>query len=333
MRRIVLGLLIAIIVGRAQVFALERHIHASAGATSAQQLPIFVAKDLGIFEKHGLDVDPLVIIGGSTLLQALVGRSIHSANVAAMAPVRAIASGADLAITATFLNKNLYSFIARKEIRNPSDLKGKKIGIANFGGANQFSVLTALKAWDMPPDAVQLVPSGNNMSRLIAMEGGRIEATVIPNSSVGMATKRGMNVLANIAEIVKEFPDRTVIMERSYLQKERENAKRFLRAISEATYRIKSEPELREKIVVVLIKRLRVERKVAEEGYDSYHNVFSYPPRTGRRGLQDVLEIVQKESGHPKADFSINRYLDESVMDELEQEGFFKRLAAEKLRK
>ena len=39
-----------------------------------------------------------------------------------------------------------------------------------------------------------------------------------------------MNVLANIAEIVKEFPDRTVIMERSYLQKERENAKRFLRA-------------------------------------------------------------------------------------------------------
>src|SRR5262245_48041972 len=287
MRRIVFVLFITIIVSRAQAFALERHIHASAGATSAQQLPIFVAKDLGIFEKYGLDVDPLVIIGGSTLLQALVGRSIHSANVAAMAPVRAIASGADLAITATFLNKNLYSFIARKEIRSPSDLKGKKIGIANFGGANQFSVLTALKAWDMPPEAVQLVPSGNNMSRLIAMEGGRIEATVIPNSSVGLATKRGMNVLANIAEIVKEFPDRTVIMERSYLKKERENAKRFLRAISEATYRIKSEPELREKVIAVLMKRLRVERKVAEEGYDSYHNVFSYPPRTGRRGLQD----------------------------------------------
>ena len=73
------------------VFALERHIHASAGATSAQQLPIFVAKDLGLFDKHGLDVDLLVITGGSTLLQALVGRSIHSANVAAMAPVRAIA--------------------------------------------------------------------------------------------------------------------------------------------------------------------------------------------------------------------------------------------------
>ena len=275
----------------------------------------------------------MVITGGSTLLQALVGRSIHSANVAAMAPVRAIASGADLTITATFLNKNLYSFIARKEIHNPADLRGKKIGIANFGGANQFSVLTALKTWDMSPESIQLVPSGNNMSRLIAMESGRLDATVSPNSSVGMATKRGMIVLANIAEIVKEFPDRTIIMERSYLKKERDNARRFLRAISEATYRIRAEPELRERIVAVLMKRLRVERKVAEESYGAYHNVFSYPPRTGRRGLQDVLEIVQKEVGHPKAEFVLNRFLDESVMDELEQEDFFKRLASEKPRK
>jgi ABC-type nitrate/sulfonate/bicarbonate transport system substrate-binding protein len=315
------------------LLAMDRHLHASAGATSAQQLPIFVAKDLGLFEKHGLDVEPLVITGGSTLLQALVGRSIHSANVAAMAPVRAIASGADLAVTATFLNKNLYSFIARKEIRNPADLKGKKIGIANFGGANQFSVLTALKAWNLPSESVQLVPSGNNMARLIAMDGGRIDATVIPNSSVGLATKRGMTVLASIAEIVKEFPDRTVIMERSYLQKERDNAKRFMRALSEAAYRLKTEPELRERVIGILMKRLRIERKVAEEGYNDYHSVFSFPPRTGRRGLEDVLEIVQKELNRPKAEFTLNRFLDESVLDEIEQEGFFKRLTGEKPRR
>lgn len=333
MRRVLFLVLFTVLAVRSHAAALERHIHASAGATSAQQLPIFVAKDLGFFEKYGLDVEPLVITGGSTLLQALVGRSIHSANVAAMAPVRAIVSGADLAISATFLNKNLYSFIARKEIRIPSDLRGKKVGIANFGGANQFSVLTALKAWDLSPDSVQLVPSGNNMSRLVAMEGGRIDATVIPNSSVGLAAKRGMTVLANIAEIVKEFPDRTVIMERAYLQKEHDNARRFLRALSEATYRVKSEPQLREKVIAILMHRVRVDRKVAEEGYDSYHNVFSYPPRTGRRGLQDVLEIVQKESSRPKAEFALNRFLDESILDELEQEGFFTKLAADKTRK
>ena len=39
------------------VHALERHIHARAGGSSAQQLPLIVAKDLGLFEKYGLNLD------------------------------------------------------------------------------------------------------------------------------------------------------------------------------------------------------------------------------------------------------------------------------------
>ena len=45
----------------ATVLALERHIHARAGGSSAQQLPLIVAKDLGLFEKHGLNLDLLEI--------------------------------------------------------------------------------------------------------------------------------------------------------------------------------------------------------------------------------------------------------------------------------
>jgi hypothetical protein len=52
-----------------------------------------------------------------------------------------------------------------------------------------------------------------------------------------------------------------------------------------------------------------------------------------QRGLQDVLEIVQVERGDPKPDFTPNRFLDEGIMNELEQEGFFKKLTAAKTRK
>ena len=123
MRRFFFLILIAVMTPGAPAVALERQHPRQRWGHQRAATAIFVAKDLGIFEKYGLEVEPLVITGGSTLLQALVGRSIHSANVAAMAPVRAIASGADLAITATFLNKNLYSFIARKEIHSPADLR------------------------------------------------------------------------------------------------------------------------------------------------------------------------------------------------------------------
>jgi len=97
------ALFFLILANCATASALERHIHAGAGGTSPQELPLLVAKDLGIFEKYGLDVDLVVIGGGSRLMQALIGRSVDSANVAAMAPIRANLSGANVVITGAFL--------------------------------------------------------------------------------------------------------------------------------------------------------------------------------------------------------------------------------------
>jgi NitT/TauT family transport system substrate-binding protein len=315
------------------VFALERHIHAGAGGSSPQELPLLVARDLGIFQKYGLDVDVVVIGGGSRLMQALIGRSVDSANVAAMAPVRANLSGANVVITGAFLNKNLYKFVTRKDIRKPSDLRGKKLGVVNFGGANEFSILMALKAWNIPADAVKIVPAGDSMSRLAALEvSGGLDGTVVPYSNAVIAVQRGLNVLGDLGEIVKEFPDRTFIAERSFLETKRDNAKRFFQGVSEAIYRLRTQSQLRETIVAIIAKRLRLEAKQAQEAYDGYYNVFSFPPRVGRRGLQDVVDIIQRESTRSRGESDLNRFADESVMDELEREGFFKKLETENTR-
>jgi len=73
-----------------------------------------------------------------------------------MAPIRAIHSGANLAIVAGFLNKNMYSFVTRQQIQKPSDLRGQTIGIASFGAANELSVLMVLKALGIGPSEVNL---------------------------------------------------------------------------------------------------------------------------------------------------------------------------------
>ena len=60
---------------------------------------------------------------------------------------------------------------------------------------------------------------------------------------------------------------------------------------------------------------------------------FLFPPRVGRKGTAAVMEMIQEETGKPKAEFELNRFLDESVIDELEKEGFFKRLEVEYTRR
>ena len=306
----------------------DRFYNGGAGGTGVRELPLFVAKDLGIFKKYGLDVELIAIRGGSPLIQALVGGSVQSASVAAMAPIRAIHSGANLAIVAGFLNKNMYSFVTRPQIQKPSDLRGKIIGVASFGAANEFSVLMILKAYGIGPDEVSLRVAGGSIERLAAMDQGVIDATVIPHSNNAKAVAMGLRIFADLAKVVKEFPDGTVVMKRDLSQRDRTVAKRFLQGLSEAVYRINTEPQLREKVVANIQKRMRVNRKYADEVYEEYQDVFSYPPRVGREGLQDVLEIMARQTGKPQTEFEIDQYLDESIMDELAAEGFFKKLEA-----
>ncbi len=150
----------------------------------------------------------------------------------------------------------MYSFVTRSNIQKPADLTGKVIGVASFGAANEFSALMALKALGIPPQEVNFRVAGGSLARLTAIEHGGIDATVVPHSNNAVAQAKGMRVFADLAKLVKEFPDCVIVMKRNLSQSEKASAKRFLQAVSEAIYRLKSEPTMREAIVANVQKRM-----------------------------------------------------------------------------
>src|SRR6266542_498082 len=303
----------------------QRNIHSIAGV-GVPQIPLWAGRDLGTFRKYQLDVEGVLILGGARGMQALLGGSTHSANMAAMVPIRTALAGGDVVIVGGFLNKNLLKFVAQKTITKPGDLRGKKVGIANFGGSNEFGVLLALREWGIPRENVNIIPAGGSAARLTAMDARGLDATVISYDHALIAAQKGMTILGDLAEIVPEFPDRLIVVRRSFLEKERNVIKRFLQALSESIYQVNTQ---REKILPVITRHLQVDRKVAEETYDLYHNVFSLPPRVGRKGFKGVLDIVLQQMGRPKEEVNLSRLIDESLIDELEREGFFNRLQKE----
>ena len=326
MRILGLALVIAVQLGSAApLVAQTRFIHAYSGTSSAQ-LTIWAAKDLGIFAKHGLDADLVFISGSARGMQALLGGSVQSVDSDGIGPINAILRGGDLVIVAGLINKSLFKFVAQKEIAAPAQLRGKKIGVANFGGSNEFAVLLALKEWNIPKEAVTLVAAGGSALRLTALEKHALDATVLPYDHALAAARMGMKVMADIPELVPSFPDKVITMRRSYLEKERDNAKKYLQALAEAVNQVNGNREIAS---VVLRKRLGIkDNKVIEENLNIYSTVFSFPPRVGRAGLTGVLEQMQKQTGGAKADYELKRFLDESLLDELEREGFFKKLAS-----
>jgi len=307
------------------VLAQEKVI-VSYDGNSGFQAAIWTAKDLGLFEKHGLRAELVMIPGGARGMQALVSGSTHFAQGSASAPLALRLQGGDVVIVAAALNKFPFSLVAQKEIRRPVDLTGKKIGIVNFGGSNELAVVLALKEWNIPRQAVTLVPSGEAAHRLVAMSNRNLDATVLSPPYTAEAERMGMNVLAHMSEMNLSFPQTVITVQRSYLEKNRETVKRFLRAYSEAVYQFMTQ---REQALAVYAKRLKVQNpKVLDETYRYYAGKFSMPPRLKRDGLQNALELMRQGAGGAKAELDVDQFVDESLLDELDREGFFKNLAS-----
>ena len=288
---------------------------------SGFQGPIWTAKDLGLFEKHGLSAELVMIPGGARAMQALVSGSTHFAQGSATAPISVRLQGGDVAMIATALNKFPFSLVAQKEIRKPADLVGKKIGIVNFGGSNELAVALALKEWNIPRQAVTLLPSGEAANRLIALSTKALDATVLSPPYTAEAVRMGMSILAHMSEMKALFPQTVITARRSFLEKNREAVKRFVRAYSEAIYQFMTNKEA---ATAVYTKRLKQKNpEVIKETYDYYAGKFSLPPRAEREGLRNAAGLM----GQGKV-VEVEQFLDESVIEELEREGFYKKLVA-----
>ncbi len=320
-----LYLLLLLLVVAPNIAAQETNLIAYAGFAGFQA-PVWAPKDLGLMVKYGFNGDVVLVPGSVRQIQALLGGSIQLAQVDAATAVNAIGQGMDLVMIAGTLNSFPYSFVAQKEIRKPEDLVGKKIGILAVGGATETATLLALKAWNVPRQAVTIFPAGDPVARIIALSTKAIDATMLSHPDIAEALRAGMHALADMSEMKQaSFPMNVMVVRRSFLERNRETVKRFQQAYAEGVYQFMSS---REKGFAVLSKRLRVKNpKQVEETYQYFAKRFSFPTRVSSEGLRNTLEIVAQKNPASKLDPNVSKYLDESTLDELEREGFFKRLA------
>jgi NitT/TauT family transport system substrate-binding protein len=317
-----IGLVLFLLVLPTTGFAQERYLIGYAGFAGFQ-VSMWAVQDLGLLKKYGVEGEVVLVPGTTRQIQALVGESIHFAHVDAAGYIRAVMRGADMVLVGGSLNKFPFSLVTQKEIRKPADLIGKKIGIVGFGGANDLAVTLLLKEWKIPREKVAVLQAGGGANRLAAMTAKALDATVLSHPELGEALRIGMNELGNLNDFKSaDYPMTAVAVRRSFLQNNRDVVKRFMRAYAEGTYQFMND---KEKGIKLFRTRLKQDNPAAlEETYRYFAPQFSFPTRVSHNGLQNTLELVAKEN--PKLETGLNKYLDESILDELEKEGFFKRI-------
>jgi ABC-type nitrate/sulfonate/bicarbonate transport system substrate-binding protein len=258
-----------------------------------------------------------------------VGGSTHFAQTDGTALITAISQGADLVLVAASANKFPFSLVAQKNIRQPADLIGKKVGIVAFGGAHELSMALALKEWNIPRQSVTLLAGGPSANRLIALSKGAFDATLLAPPDTGEASRMGMHILSNLSDLkTAAFPINVIATRRSFLEKNREVVKRFLQAYGEGIYQFTTN---KEKALAITNQRLKQKNTaLVEEAYQFYAPIFSFPPRVSHEGLRVVLEMLAQRSPGAKVEMSVDKYLDERALDELEREGLFQKISGKR---
>jgi NitT/TauT family transport system substrate-binding protein len=283
----------------------------------------WIAKEAGYFANEGLDVE-LIRVGGSTrMVAALLGGSAPIIQAGASAALAATAAGSDVVIVASTGTVSPFRLMARAEIKQPSDLKGKRAGITTFGSTSDQIVRMALKQFNLEPNKdVALLSFGAQPEVFAALQSGAVQAGALSYPLYAKATQLGMRELINFGEIGIEDINGTVITTRRYIAQQRDVVLRFLRAFTRGMQRYRTDKEFSKK---VLAKYGKInDQEILEGTWQDYAPTLQKTPRPSLKAIQFLLENqFPGKKPAPKPE----EFVDLSLVDELEKSGFFDSIA------
>lgn len=302
----------------------------SYSSATGNRAPLWIAKELGLYEKYGLDVKLVSIAAGSVSLTALLAGNVQLTTDSASGVVGAVARGAPVVTVST--NGALpYQLIAVPSIKTPAELKGKIVGSSRIGAGTDFLLRRILaKIGLVLGKDVSLIPTGVSESdkRIQLMLQGKIDATLGEADKIFQFAELGGQKISVLGE-PKDFgvpaPGSEINTTRQTLKELRPRLKAFFMAYSEA---IAAARRNREIAYQTFRKYMRIDNPKLLEFTYRVQFMEAIPTRpypredTIQASLEDLRESTPKLEGMKAADF-----FDASLIRELDSEGFFAKLA------
>lgn len=318
--------LIGVVVAVPRAGAQEK-MRTGLSSVSALHSAVWVAEQKGLFRKHGLDVEVIVTgQGGTAGISALLANDIQMVSSAGDLLVAAALRGGDTVMLAGVINKGLQRILTRPEIKSPSDLKGKRVGVTRIGAVSHVVLQMMLPRWKMSLNDVQVMQVGSSPNMLVSLDKGGIDAAVLTIPSMFVAEDRGYRVLIDMADTDIYYLHTMIGTTRGYIRSNRDRVLRFLKGFLEGLAYVKQN---KKESVAIVKKKLRI-------GAEQEHNLersiellsakyYEQMPYPSLRGVETVLGFVEKEN--PKAKGADPKsFVDESLLREIDATGFVRAL-------
>jgi NitT/TauT family transport system substrate-binding protein len=290
-------------------------------ALSGLQAPLWVAKDAGFFKKHDIDPEVLFIVGGRVISQAMFAGEVQMGVASMAALLQANTVGGDLTYVAFFGSKTDYALFATKDITDVKQLRGKRLGIGQFGGGPDFTSRIVLEKHGLIPDkdvriVQMLVPDSG---RLAALQAGVIESILLQAPTSLKAISLGFNQLLDYSTELP-FPLASLATTRAYIHQKPAVVKRIVKAHLDAVRFIFANEE-------ATLKILAKYTKINDMAFlREYHRKIILPRLSqnlapDRAAIEFILDVERKRN--PAASkLKAESLFDATFIDELRKEGY-----------
>jgi NitT/TauT family transport system substrate-binding protein len=293
---------------------------------TATQLPLWTAKEMKFYEKHGADVD-LVYVGSSSIaIAALFSGQLAVVVGGAIGGIAAYLQGyRDLALFGSLNNRLNFFVYAHPSITDNFALRGKRFGVSRFGGVGDFAARYFLRRVDLDPRKdVSMIQVGNQAEMTAALARGAIDAGVVAVPQNYAIKKLGFRELADLTKLGARYASNAFLAKRQFLIDNKARMDSFLRAVIEATHFVKTR---RTEALTILARYTKSnDQEALNLIYDEYvQKVWPQIPEIQPEDVKLVLEQVGETM--PKAlDLNPAELIYEGAMDNIVKSNFVRQL-------
>ncbi|MCL5958282.1 MAG: NrtA/SsuA/CpmA family ABC transporter substrate-binding protein [Chloroflexi bacterium] len=285
---------------------------------------LYLAKEAGLFDKHGLDVEMSYIASSTTSIEALLSGDIPILQGGGQAAVNAAIAGGDVVNIIGIINTFGFAILSKPEIKSIAELKGKRIGVTKKGASTDFAARFTLRKNGIDPDKdASILAIGGVPEELAALKSGALDAAVLSPPTSIRAKQEGYRELIDLSKTDDAYLQTSVATTRKFIKSNPEAVRRFVKAYIEATSLYGKDKDL---MIKALAKYTKVDDKAAlEDTYDMYKNTFARAPYVKVDAVKTVLEEIGMTNEKAKS-ADPNAFFDNSFVKEFDDSGFIRSL-------
>jgi len=278
--------------------------------------PLWVASQKGFFERHGLDVELVVIRASDVGIQALAGGSLEIAGSASDAPIAAIEKGLDLVIVGGIINGLSQSIMAAKKFKTYADLRGATFGAISLTSGVTFALRQVLKAKGLEyPRDYKLLVIGGTPQTYAALLSGQIDAAALSLPVNYAAEEHGFDEIGRFVDVIPNYQLAALSTKRSWAEKNRPVLVRVMKAMAETMHWLYRNKEAGADL---LAKEMKLKPEHARRGWDFYTSTRTWDPNgdINLEGLQIVTQIYWEQTQSKGPVPKPAKYVDQSYLRE-----------------